>query len=37
MSETRIHKAELSDLDELITWRMEVLHDVFDIPRDEEV
>lgn len=37
MSETRIQKAALSDLDELITWRMEVLHDVFDIPRDEDV
>ena len=37
MSGTRIEKVLLPNLDELITWRMEVLHEVFDIPQDADV
>lgn len=37
MNEIRIESASLPDLDELITWRMEVLHEVFDISQDADV
>lgn len=30
-----IRKAELQDLDLLMRWRMEVLHEVFSIPADQ--
>lgn len=37
MNKIQITQATLSDLDELIAWRMEVLHDVFHIPQDTDV
>lgn len=37
MNRIEIIKASLSDLDELMEWRMEVLHEVFDIPQDTYV
>lgn len=37
MSEVSIEQANLSDLDELIVWRMEVLHEVFHIPADTDI
>lgn len=37
MSITKIEQASLSDLNELMAWRMEVLHEVFNIPQDADV
>lgn len=37
MNKIEIIQATLSDLDELMAWRMEVLHDVFDIPQNTDV
>lgn len=34
--EVIIDKAELKDLDLLMEWRMEVLHEVFSIPREQQ-
>lgn len=36
MNRIGIEKAALSELDELMTWRMEVLHEVFGIPADAD-
>lgn len=36
MNGISIEKATLSELDELMTWRMEVLHEVFGIPADAD-
>lgn len=33
--EIKIRRAELTDIDLLMKWRMEVLHEVFSIPPDE--
>lgn len=36
MNKTTIEKASLQDLDELMAWRMEVLHEVFGIPSNTD-
>ena len=36
MNKTTIEKASLQDLDELMAWRMEVLHEVFSITSDTD-
>ena len=35
--EIEIHKAELSDIDLLIEWRIQVLHEVFSIKKDQSM
>lgn len=37
MNRVEIKQASLLELDELMAWRMEVLHEVFDIPQDADV
>lgn len=37
MSSIQIRKSSFSDLDELLAWRMEVLHEVFGIPQEADI